>query len=89
MLCTDTQQERLSRQIFPSCDDMFRLLQIVRILNRLFIGILHKTRIAAEGVSDDVFFFRIFHGITSLCHLSPVQGKEDCLFPVEMVDYIQ
>lgn len=48
----------------PSPGILHFLLQIVRILDRLFAGVLHQARIAAEGICiDDVFFF---HGITSL-----------------------
>ena len=40
-------------------------LQIVRILYRLFSGLLHQTGIAAEGICYD-FLFWILHDITLL-----------------------
>ena len=65
------------------------LSKIVRILDRLLIGILHKPCIAAEGIRYDhrLFVLLFLHGIHPLYQFSAKGRKSSLLFPEIMVKY--
>ena len=50
---------------FLTLHSAFHILQVVRILNGLFVWFLYESGIAAVGIRYDLFFLFVFHKITS------------------------
>ena len=61
----EVSEARVSKKQNAISGILLFLLQVIRVLHRLFIGVLNQAGIAAKGICDDFFLF-LFHMLTSV-----------------------